>query len=180
MMFDRGSNTVAGRQRSNFYRLVAWLIPWSLLVFSGCGGSDPPATLHDAEHSMPAHWPLDLLDAREKLLERVKRLRDANANLEERATADKQLVEIIGWIPEVAADTDLGEMQWNPIYGFSEALSATRRSASSWRDADLERIEQWAEELGEIGQRLAQIEPADWAEQDHSPESRSHDTEDSP
>ena len=48
-----------------------------------------------------------------------KRCKERRAGLDS-SLALKELSDLVGWIPEVAADTDLVEAQWNKLYEASE------------------------------------------------------------
>lgn len=110
--------------------------PLSLLILvTGTGGCARPTDGEDyekVEHFVPLHWPKDLEDAAAKISERTSRL-SGQAGAETVAT-ENQLRDIVGWAPEIAADTDLTEQQWNPVYEASEALS--KRLAKMRRPLD--------------------------------------------
>lgn len=103
-------------------RLLLIAIPLSAL---GCG-SDQPAP--HREHVIPAHWPTDLPDARAKILERLETSGDATFPAAE-------LRDIIGWLPEIAADTPLSESQWLPIHEACDRLSLRLRQTTPPWDA---------------------------------------------
>jgi len=48
-----------------------------------------------------------------------------------------EIIEIVSWIPEIAADTNLAEADWLPLYNATESLAANLRSANS-QSADAE------------------------------------------
>jgi hypothetical protein len=87
----------------------------------GCGESKK--SLHEMDHVTPAHWPTDLSDAANKLSERLKSVQanSAEANQEARV-ALKELTDLVGWVPEVAADTDLAESDWVKLFEASESV----------------------------------------------------------
>lgn len=82
-----------------------------ILAVVGCG--EEQESLHEHDHFVPAHWPTDLQRASQLILERVPR---ATAD----ATARKELLDLMSWVPEIAADTPLGEPEWNPIFAQCE------------------------------------------------------------
>ncbi len=58
------------------------------------------------------HWPTGLADAADKIEQRVAAIEQpANAT-----QARAELLEIIEWLPEVAADTPIREASWVPIH----------------------------------------------------------------
>lgn len=82
-----------------------------LATVVGCG--DEQESLHEHDHFVPAHWPSDLQRASQLILERLPRAT-------EDATARKELLDLMSWVPEIAADTPLGEPEWNPIFAQCE------------------------------------------------------------
>jgi len=82
-----------------------------LATMVGCG--DEQESLHEHDHFVPAHWPSDLQRASQLILERLPRAM-------EDATARKELLDLMSWVPEIAADTPLGEPEWNPIFAQCE------------------------------------------------------------
>lgn len=88
-----------------------------LLTFAGCG-VDRVEDHHELSHTNPPHWPKSLADAHDKLAERFTELRDKGNS----QPARREFEEIISWLPEVAADTDLLESEWQAIYDHSEIL----------------------------------------------------------
>ena len=57
-------------------------------------------------------------DAAQKIEQRLELIR-SKATLE---STRKELLDLIEWAPEVAADTDLDELEWVPVYELSETL----------------------------------------------------------
>lgn len=108
----------------------AWL-RWfvlSALVFAGCGGRQGPAdhAEHDdhLEHHRPAHKPADLSLGVAEIERRWRELHAQWSTLDERqaASALNELREIVRWLPELAAETDLPEEPWNRIQELAAAL----------------------------------------------------------
>ena len=75
-------------------------------------------SLHEMDHELPPHWPLNMEDAAQKIQQRLGQI-EVKESL---ATTRKELTDLIEWSPEVAADTDLAELEWMPIYELSETL----------------------------------------------------------
>lgn len=88
----------------------------SLCLFIGCDGERE--TLHELDHENPPHWPSNMSDAADKIQYRVAALLSDSSE----AVVRKELEELISWTPEIAADTDLTESDWIPIYELSETL----------------------------------------------------------
>ncbi|MEM6691925.1 MAG: hypothetical protein AAF664_21020 [Planctomycetota bacterium] len=70
-------------------------------------------------HAVAGHWPRDLLDLKFKLLGRMN---DWTASDGDREVLQSQIIDLIQWTPEVAADTDLSEDDWVPIYESSQKM----------------------------------------------------------
>jgi hypothetical protein len=87
-----------------------------IVTIVACGAERE--SLFEGEHELPAHWPTSMADAIHKIDERLKRL-DTDAN---DAQVDQELRELVEWIPEVAADEELSEEQWMPIYELCEVM----------------------------------------------------------
>ena len=75
-------------------------------------------SLHEMDHELPPHWPLNMDDAAQKIRQKLD-LIETKESLE---TTREELLDLIEWSPEVAADTDLAELEWIPIYELSETL----------------------------------------------------------
>ena len=98
----------------------------SLALLAGCVSEDSSKTSHfEHDHEVAPHWPSDLADAAAKIRERLD-------SLEQKPDQAKQLsqeiADIVSWIPEVAADTNLSEQDWIPLDNAAESLSANLRS----------------------------------------------------
>ena len=85
-----------------------------MATLSGCTATveEPPH-----EHAAPEHAPRNLADLGAKIRERIERLESG-----EDAEAVAELTDLIGWAAEIAADTEIGEERWNPIWDLSESL----------------------------------------------------------
>jgi hypothetical protein len=96
-------------------------------------------SLHEMDHETPPHWPLNMDDTAQKIQQRLGLI----AIHESLETTRKELRDLIEWAPEVAADTDLAEFEWIPIYELSETLrhhlSSNDISLEDCRD-DIERF----------------------------------------
>ncbi len=91
-------------QQRSLFRSQACLsgLLFVLALIVGCGSEE--ASLFEHDHVTPSHWPKDLSFA-------ARRIEDAVGAPQENQLpfTYPQLVEMIGWIPEVAAETDLSE-----------------------------------------------------------------------
>ncbi len=111
----------------------------AFLLASLVGCLQEKQSLHEDDHHVPAHWPNNILDAAQKIEDRLATL-EADAGDD---SAQKQLTELVEWTPEIAADTDLTEPDWIPIYEMCETIRrhmlVERMSPSEIR-GDFERL----------------------------------------
>ncbi len=96
--------------------LESFFIGLVLMPVVGCNESQE--SLHELDHVVPAHWPSSLQDAAEKIEQRVTSVKASTSP----PTVREELQDLIEWAPEIAADTDMSEAQWLPIYRLSETL----------------------------------------------------------
>lgn len=89
-----------------------------LLTLAGCG--EEQESLHDHDHFVPAHWPSGLDDTADKIEERLRSIESSGSQSPETL---QELSDLISWAPEIAADTDLAEEAWVPIYECCESLA---------------------------------------------------------
>lgn len=117
------------------------------VAMTGCfGGSetdDHDTETHEtAEHFVPEHWPADLRDAAAKVAQRASALAGPSGEIPDKSPdesrsgglvanrtsmSEKELRDIVGWVPEIAADTPLTEAQWMVVYEASESMSKRLR-----------------------------------------------------
>lgn len=90
---------------------------------AGCAGSDNPESEDDhLEHFIPAHKPHSFEELVTELSERGTALRDGSVSAD--STAVTELNDIIGWLPELAADSELRKSDWERAVVASEKLQA--------------------------------------------------------
>ncbi|MEM8668390.1 MAG: hypothetical protein AAGG48_12810 [Planctomycetota bacterium] len=87
-----------------------------VLTIVGCSSESDKASLFDHDHTLPSHWPLNLSDTAAKIRQRLDQL-DGDSGL-----AAPELVDLVSWTPEFAADTSMPEAEWQSIYEMSESL----------------------------------------------------------
>jgi hypothetical protein len=104
------------------HRCLMFLLVFFLL--GGCTKNDSEAktSLFEEHHHEPAHWPDDLGDVALKLRKRL------SSEVDEKSLSD--IKELISWTAEVAADTNLAESDWMPVYQATESLSKKLRTDS--------------------------------------------------
>lgn len=106
-----------------------WLAFTLLLV--GCGVEKD--SLFEEDHEVPPHWPSNLTDAAEKIEQRLALLagksseppverQKHDAQQRDAELSESELRDLVAWIPEIVADTDLTEEQWLPVYELCEVM----------------------------------------------------------
>ncbi|MGB0598706.1 MAG: hypothetical protein ACPGLY_18620 [Rubripirellula sp.] len=94
------------------------------LLVVGCVHDGESKTSHfEHDHEVAPHWPSDLADAANKLRTRL----DAPVSDQSKQVA-KEIADIVSWVPEIAADTNLAEQDWIPLDTASNSLSAKLQS----------------------------------------------------
>ncbi len=109
-----------------------------LLCFqAGCNTSevaDADDDGHHLEHFIPHHKPPNFAAAVDDIESRVEHLSDhAGHGHAHEAEEFQELLDIVGWIPELAADSDLNESDWNQAKSSAAVMAknlAARRSAN--------------------------------------------------
>jgi hypothetical protein len=95
-----------------------------LTGLAGCLGSTADSE-HAAQsveemHGIPPHKPRWLLDGVAEITPRWTAFRDPTVS--NPPDALRELIDIVGWLPELAARTDLAEPEWNRIRDLSATL----------------------------------------------------------
>lgn len=111
-------------------RTIARLMTLMLMLglAAGCSQSSTDQAGHDDheehDHFVPVHWPSDITDIATKIdVRKVALSADGVSSEKRRQTLRKELIDIVGWAPEIAADSYLKESEWVPIYEESLRLS---------------------------------------------------------
>ena len=114
----------------NYWLLAAMLI---CVITTGCGSSEDDLhhddhNEHDdhehLEHFVPAHKPKDFAELVDQLALRLPQLATTTDGGSESATTSRrELADIIGWIPELAADSELKKS------GFESAVATANKLA---------------------------------------------------
>ena len=98
-----------------------------LTSLSGCGTSehaDAHDDHHHLEHFVPHHKPANFAEAVDEIEHRAEHLSEhAGHGHDDEAEEFQELVDIINWIPELAADSDLNEADWNKANSAAVALA---------------------------------------------------------
>jgi len=127
----------------------------AVVLLVGCQGEGDSSkkTLFDDEHELAAHWPEGLADLRLKLQTRLEQL-VAQPERSEDSQLYAELVDLVAWTPEIAADTDLTESQWLPIRNAAEAIRKSVQGAG-WTDSTKDQVAELCKLLEQAEQQLA-------------------------
>ncbi len=128
---------------------------WVMLLVVGCApdGSTPKTSLFEEDHAVAAHWPSGLQDVAVKLRERM-------TPGDVTSTSIAEVKGIVGWTAEIAADTNMTEQDWIPIYHAAESLSANLRQVDAeFTEADRRQIESLCELIDETSSRVPEFLP---------------------
>ena len=118
--------------------LVAYIacLGWASV---GCSQQANQTATHDHHHETAPHMPSSLGDLCHKMRNRLKMInkRQTSPQLE------AELTDLVSWAPEFAADTDIEESLWIPIYESSEQVRASiEKDANLWDQSRVENIAQ--------------------------------------
>ena len=100
-----------------------------IVCLVGCASEGDTKTSHfEHDHKVAAHWPNDLADAAAKIRQRL----DAAASTPDQSKRlVEEIIDLVSWVPEIAADTDLSEQDWIPLDNAAESLSANLRAVDN-------------------------------------------------
>lgn len=108
--------------------LLSLLIAAALMpCLCGCGSSET-ANGEDQhlEHFVPAHKPANFSKALEEIQHRAKHLsQHAGHSGDHEAGEFQELLDIVNWLPELAADSDLNESEWNSANAAAKVVAET-------------------------------------------------------
>lgn len=151
------------RGRSLFYRLKGMLVLMACasltLWLVGCGSRDDHGDHEEdehLEHFVPAHKPADYSALVEQLERRIAQQPpfsdsgDGAAEANQSAEARQELIDIIGWIPELAADSELRKAEFEAAVSAGKQLNIAlgfQKPAQSAEPFDQSEILKLLEEL---------------------------------
>jgi hypothetical protein len=121
------------------------------LLVSMTGCADEQESLHEHDHFVPAHWPANLGHASQLIVARLPQA-------PEDEVARKELLDLMSWVPEIAADTELSEQQWDPI--FAECEQFRGRLLRGFDNALETELQQLAEFLAATHTELEKLQPS--------------------
>lgn len=135
-----------------FLKILPLILLQSLLLisFSGCDSS-PENSDDKLEHLVPLHKPHGFPELVRTLRKRISELSGtpSQEDLE-------QLTDIVHWIPEIAAETDLRQKEWDVADSVSRKLSSRFqevRNSGNFNAAAIHELQ----ELAELLQPLADL-----------------------
>ncbi len=98
--------------------MAALLLTLCMISNIGCGDGEE----QHLEHFIPAHKPKSFGELVEQIFARVEAAASAESDVD--ATVLKELKDIIEWIPELAADSDLRKADWEHAVAIGVRLQA--------------------------------------------------------
>jgi hypothetical protein len=115
----------------------------SLFVLAGCRGDNSPGEDHDHDHIghvIPAHKPKAFPEAVHRLRELNDRIARGKSEGQPAAAPDDRTLnialDIANWLPEIAAESDIPEKEWNEVNARSAAIVADYQTILSGTAAD--------------------------------------------
>ncbi|HAC89006.1 MAG TPA: hypothetical protein DCF63_00010 [Planctomycetaceae bacterium] len=123
-------------------RWQTWIGVMIIFFVFGCNG-EKSSLYGDLDHVLPDHWPGDVTQAGQMIKQRLEKVKSSGGNSQQ---TNAELLDLISWAPEIAADTELAEVHWQPIYDQSEKLQR-RLSAEESPQAIAAEIEKLSELL---------------------------------
>ncbi|EMI52017.1 hypothetical protein RSSM_06553 [Rhodopirellula sallentina SM41] len=128
---------IASPGRRLVFASLAFLNLTTPILITGCSSDEETAkTSHfEHDHIIADHWPDDLLDLSVKI-------RDRLSSPETTEQTRSEIDDLVSWTAEIAADTNLPEQDWEPLYHASESMIANlRRDPSNLSDSNRMQLE---------------------------------------
>ncbi len=93
-----------------------------VLITNGCTSESTSVKKREdkREHHIPPHKPASLLDSIPALKNRIREIEENASNISDIQVSEFK--EIIDWIPELAADSDLNHKDWNEVNELSHKI----------------------------------------------------------
>ncbi|MEX0820438.1 MAG: hypothetical protein WD070_12630, partial [Pirellulaceae bacterium] len=91
-----------------------------VLAIAGCHGND----VEEAEHHLPEHKPADFPSAVDRLLALHVEISNCVARAADQLDVFSETYDIVRWLPDLAADSDLEEQPWNRVQVTTRRLEA--------------------------------------------------------
>ncbi|MFG0255653.1 MAG: hypothetical protein ACF787_11265 [Rhodopirellula sp. JB053] len=135
------ASNIASSGRRTILTSLALLCLATPTLVTGCSSDEETAkTSHfEDDHIVADHWPDGLLDLSVKIRDRIS---SPEISKETRSEID----DLVSWTAEIAADTNLSEQDWIPLYNASESMMANlRRDPSNLSDSNRKQLESLCE-----------------------------------
>lgn len=98
------------------FKSIGRLLQYGLcVVVLGTGCAQPAADHEDEAHAVPAHHPRTFRRAVAEIGRRGAALTTAGLDPASRERERLELLDIVRWLPELAADTELGRRDWERV-----------------------------------------------------------------
>ncbi len=139
---------------NNFGGLLIGLLCCAM-CFAGCGEAKESHDDEHLEHFLPAHKPKDFSELVEQLAWRVSQLASPTSPGadDNHARSVQEMSDIIGWIPELAADSELIKADFESAVATGNKLSAVyseRIGSTNAKAVDVAEFEPLIEELRKL------------------------------
>ena len=171
-------------------RVVAFLLyGCAVTTFVGCGSDKPTvlagsSSVHEADdhhhdhlhdHGIPDHKPATFAQAVEQLPRRRRLVMSEfkAGHLDHAREAIQKLQDVIRWLPELAADTDLGKSDWNTIQTVSRQMEDL---VKPWKTMQSQPAAQESELLQALTEQLKALTEKSSSSQPGSSEPQSDET----
>ena len=107
------------------------------IACGGCSSEENQTDDHAHHHEIAEHMPRSLGDLCGKIRDRLKHLKSDQSDADVKA----ELADLISWAPEFAADTNIDESRWIPIYESSEEIRLSiEKNTNQWDEARIKQI----------------------------------------
>lgn len=107
---------------------------WRLAVFSVClllSSCHAQGEAEHLEHVTPEHKPAGYTEATVQLRQRFTEVLDRKLDEHQRTQQLAELGDIIRWLPEIAAESDLKKPQWEQVEQISQRLGTWQTELSA-------------------------------------------------
>ena len=148
-----------------------------MVACGGCWQSSMEMPEHDTEHENVGEMPSSLGDLSYKVRLCLAELKKDGTN----GTVTDELTDLVSWAPEFAAETNIGEERWIPIYDLSEEIRLSiLKDGQQWDSARIEQVTHLCE-LSEMAweslradERIARFQGHDHGDHDHDHGDHAH------
>lgn len=154
-------NSVLNKKLRKLLQAISCLIVGLLCV--GCKQPQVDPQQQEHEH-FPAHWPHDIMRASKRIVQLLEDSDSKSTGTSQREnwpTATAELADLVGWLPILAADSDLGRQDFARIDSWSSRWTESLRK-HALESPDIQGLSN----LEELRQVVGQLDEICRAEQD--------------